>query len=416
MVETAEGKTSMFHKDLEEYFEGKDFEIYLFPLNVQRKFVSLQELYDFILELQGYWKPFNQGKLSEVINYINQFLSNLTNANNQAHNNPIDNAKNTLNAALSLLSRNSFPMVFVSPEADFLRNLYITNLEQANAACEFLFSQNTGNLQIQLNKKNHLVGIIQAFILKNPNLQDNIFKNIDDSLRRITEHSINYVNTADEEHSERLKKIVKENKELKVSTETWKNELATTTENWKQNLVTDTKNFVDIKKAELEDLTNLYQEKLKLEAPAQYWEESAIDYAKKGKMWIWITVGFLAAFIALLVFLLFELPDSKTSLNFTSIKMSIILTVIISAGLFLINLFIKLALSAYHLSRDAEERHKLAYVYLALLKEKAVEETDRTVVLQSLFSRSDTGLLKGDSSPTIPDGMITQALKYLTHK
>lgn len=96
--------------------------------------------------------------------------------------------------------------------------------------------------------------------------------------------------------------------------------------------------------------------------------------------------------------------------------MSIILTVIISAGLLLINLFIKLSLSAYHLSRDAQERHKLAYVYLALLKEKAVEESDRTVVLQSLFSRSDTGLLKGDSSPTIPDGMIAQALKTLTQK
>lgn len=404
----------MFHKDLEDYFESKGFGIYLFPLNIQRKFTSLQELYDFVLEQQDYWKSFTQGKLSEITNHINQLERSLTNANNLAQNNQIGNVKNALDSALSLFSRNSFPMVFMSPEADFLQNLYMVHPEQANAACEFLFSPN--NLQFQTNNKYHLSGIIQAFLWKNPNLQDNNFKNIDDSLKTITERSINSLNVADEKHSDRIKEFIKENDQLKASTEAWKNELVTSTDNWKQNLETDTQDFVDNKKAEIEELTNLYQEKLKLEAPAKYWEEAAIDYAKKGKMWIWITVGFLAVFISLLVYLLFELPDSKTSLNFTSIKMSIILTVIISAGLFIINLFIKLALSAYHLSRDAQERHKLAYVYLALLKEKAVEEVDRTVVLQSLFSRSDTGLLKGDSSPTIPDGMISQAIKAFTQK
>lgn len=405
----------MFHKDLEEYFESRNFEIYLFPLNVQRKFVSLQDLYDFALELQEYWKHFDQKKFFEISNCINQIVTDITHANQQALNNQIDNARQTLNSALNSLSRNAFPMVFMSPEAELLKNLYTIDLEQANAACEFLFSQHS-NLPIQINNKSHLSGMIQAFILKNPNLQDNVLKNIDDFLKVITEHSINYVNTADKEHYERIKKIEKENDEFKTSTETWKNELATSTEVWKQNLETDTRNFVDAKKAELDDLVNLYREQLKLEEPAKYWEQAAKDYAKQGRNWIIVTGILLATFIAFLIILLFKLPNSKTSLNFTTIKMSIILTVIISAGLLLINLFIKLSLSAYHLSRDAQERHKLAYVYLALLKEKAVEESDRTVVLQSLFSRSDTGLLKGDSSPTIPDGMIAQALKTLTQK
>lgn len=41
------------------------------------------------------------------------------------------------------------------------------------------------------------------------------------------------------------------------------------------------------------------------------------------------------------------------------------------------------------------------------------EEKDREIILQSLFSRVDTGLLKGDSSPTMPDGLLGQIVKNI---
>ena len=37
-----------------------------------------------------------------------------------------------------------------------------------------------------------------------------------------------------------------------------------------------------------------------------------------------------------------------------------------------------------------------------VINEKAVTESERELVITSLFSRSDTGLLKGDSSPEMP--------------
>lgn len=58
--------------------------------------------------------------------------------------------------------------------------------------------------------------------------------------------------------------------------------------------------------------------------------------------------------------------------------------------------------SNFHLARDAEEREKLTYMYLALISNGEFNEEERKIVLQSLFSRSDTGLLKEDSSPTMP--------------
>jgi hypothetical protein len=58
------------------------------------------------------------------------------------------------------------------------------------------------------------------------------------------------------------------------------------------------------------------------------------------------------------------------------------------------------------LVRDAEERKQLSYVYLALKENGSIADTERHIVLQSIFSRADTGLLKEDSSPTMPSSIL----------
>ena len=58
--------------------------------------------------------------------------------------------------------------------------------------------------------------------------------------------------------------------------------------------------------------------------------------------------------------------------------------------------------SNFHLARDAEEREKLTYLYISLLNKGDISAEERNIVFQALFSRSDTGLLKEDSSPTMP--------------
>jgi hypothetical protein len=62
-------------------------------------------------------------------------------------------------------------------------------------------------------------------------------------------------------------------------------------------------------------------------------------------------------------------------------------------------------MSSLHLSRDAKEREQLTYFYLALIQENAVTDAERELVLRSLFSRSNTGLVKGDDAPEIPPGV-----------
>lgn len=68
-------------------------------------------------------------------------------------------------------------------------------------------------------------------------------------------------------------------------------------------------------------------------------------------------------------------------------------------------------MSATHLQRDAEERAQLTYFYLALIKDGAIDEKSRDIVIQSLFSRTETGLLGGDSSPTMPAMDVLKNIK-----
>ena len=68
----------------------------------------------------------------------------------------------------------------------------------------------------------------------------------------------------------------------------------------------------------------------------------------------------------------------------------------------LMKLLSKMTFSSFHLMRDAQEREQLTYLYLALTHESEIDKSSRDIVLQSLFSRSETGLLVKENGPTMP--------------
>jgi hypothetical protein len=63
--------------------------------------------------------------------------------------------------------------------------------------------------------------------------------------------------------------------------------------------------------------------------------------------------------------------------------------------------------------RDAQEREQLTYLYLSLTDEAAIDKESRHIVLQALFSRSETGLLAQEHGPTMPS---TDLIKAATPK
>lgn len=162
--------------------------------------------------------------------------------------------------------------------------------------------------------------------------------------------------------------------------------------------------FADADK-KVKELETLYSDKLKLEKPAQYWDERAKALRKSGIKWTWLLVVSTVAILVLFAFLFKTLIISNEDIGPFSVKHwqgIILLLTILSLVAFLLRTFGKLAFSAFHLQRDAEEREKLAYVYLALIKETGSSDEERRIILQSLFSRSDSGLLSGDHGPKMP--------------
>ena len=176
----------------------------------------------------------------------------------------------------------------------------------------------------------------------------------------------------------------------------------------------ESKKYFDEKNRRCIDLENLYKEKLKLQAPAEYWMKMDEEYTEKGKLWMAWSIGLSIASIIGLVLLLILLPNlfSHNSHWIDVFKNSAIITVITSITVYMLRIFIKMALSSFHLARDAKERNKLTYFYLALIEKNAVTEKERAIILNSLFSRSDTGLLKGESGPSMSANVtdLTQTL------
>jgi uncharacterized protein DUF6161 len=156
-----------------------------------------------------------------------------------------------------------------------------------------------------------------------------------------------------------------------------------------------------------------YDKKLSLAKPVEYWNKLAFWYRVSGCVFTGLTfiLGVAMAVAVLWLIQNFESLKTLNTENFkpSSIKGSILMITLFTLSFYLLHIFAKFALSAFHLGRDYKEREQLTYVYLALLKEGAIKDDNDIlqVVLQSLFSRADTGLLKGDHSPTLPGGLET---------
>jgi uncharacterized protein YukE len=163
----------------------------------------------------------------------------------------------------------------------------------------------------------------------------------------------------------------------------------------------------------VKELENTYQEKLRLSEPVKYWSTRAEDLRKRGdKARVWL-IGLIVITVLFLITYICIAPSGLIANivkgNTDSMKWLLVSITIISFLAYGIRSFNKIMFSSYHLARDAEEREQLTYVYLALYNDNKIDKTERSIVLQALFSRADTGLLKEDSSPTMP-GIILEKL------
>lgn len=186
----------------------------------------------------------------------------------------------------------------------------------------------------------------------------------------------------------------------------WREQFETDQEGWKQEHQDEVDKYLKEQKDKFSNLDESYSQKLKVEGPVKYWNDRSKNYHKKGIKWL---IGFCMVIILFLAFLTLILYNPPSMFEFNilkgeplAIKSLIIFALIVSGLLYLAKIFAKMTFSSFHIERDAEEREQLTMVYLALTKEGKITEKERDIVLQSIFSRVDIGILGEDSSPTMP--------------
>ena len=155
-------------------------------------------------------------------------------------------------------------------------------------------------------------------------------------------------------------------------------------------------------------LEEAYSKKLQLEGPAQHWKNLSRFYLGWGWGLLALSLVLGGGAIAALIWLLVQADTivifNEDKLSLSTIRASLILIAATSMAGYLLHLFTKLAISCFHLSRDYRERFQLTNVFLAFWRDGDVKCDDQVkqIVMQALFSRSDTGLLKGEHSFKMP--------------
>ena len=409
MKTVAEIKTKIAESKNKGWFQSLVFTLNLPYIKYNISFTGLAAIYDYTYKQCNRFSEF--GTLPDELKNSKTKFENLKLTIIQIINEDKENEYKWKDILRDMSSRADKLFPADIPETDFLVNLYLNDKELYRSAYNFI----TGNINYitkdqflaytltyeflngETSKIAERSSIEQKAISK---LKNDFSKQISESETHITEYLA--------QNKDKVDQVAKDFDELVKG----KNEHYF---NWYNNTSNGFEDFFKKSKEKITEVENLYREKLKMEAPAKYWNDRAATLRTEGRKWLILLILSIVVGIGLLIWSLAEISagtlDKIFQNNGTAIKWSVVFITLISFIAFAIKIFSKLTFSSYHLVRDAEEREQLTYVYLALKKEKGIDETERHLIMQSLFSRADSGLLKDDSGPTMPGQIIDQVTK-----
>ena len=163
----------------------------------------------------------------------------------------------------------------------------------------------------------------------------------------------------------------------------------------------DFENWQDDKENAIKILEDTYKNKLQLEAPETLWKERSKNYKVNNRYWM----GGLAVFIVALIFsagsLLVSIHEylKGTLKDIPFISQSFVYVALISFLIYLVRVMIKIIISNQHMAMEYEQKEALTRFYQALVYDgKEVVKEERLIIFNALFSKTDTGLVKTDSS------------------
>lgn len=376
------------------------------------KFKGIIAIYQFYnKQYQGY-KSFNSlpDELSQSKNYFERACKNLiafiqTGGDSQTQWN---NIKNYLQRPPSIAL--SQILLFDSSQAKFILQLFEESPKMSNAAFQYFTTENN----LRTTNKEEFIGTIRA--MEFDKAYRSSYKNKD--LKSIEENRAAFETYLSEKEKEITQTLGEQKQHLELQTKEIvdrNNDRIEEFNEWYDKYHSSSIEFQNKSENDFKQFLKRYEENLELEAPARYWSQKAKSYKKDGDRFRTILIISMSIILLFLIGILLMSPDYIFNVVFERnsialIRWSIVFIVLISFFAVYIKALLKAMFSAYHLSRDAEERRTLTLYYLSLLKSDRFEKEDRNMIVQSLFSRTDTGLLKDDSSPSMPNDILNKIL------
>lgn len=379
---------------------------------------GVSAIYEFVNQQIDGWSKY-EGKIpnelqkskiyfNEIKQQIIQFVNSHINTKGSNLNSYWQSVKN------NIASTNQKPLPYNSPHAEFLIKVHNETPQYFLGAYYLLLGTNNYNA----NNREQLFGAILAYEYKLKDHTDipdrrNFEKN---SISKIRSDFQKYLSDSEKQVIDHLNNSNAKYSEYVTLIDNFKNEKEELFNKWFEHTKKEEwKKWYDEKLLTLKKLEETYETKLKLEKPARYWEKKSSKYYLQGvaarKLLIWVIVV-AAVFLGLILFFspdwIFKNVFKGNEISI--VRWSIVFITLLSLIAYAIKALSKYMFSSFHLARDAEERHTLTFFYLALLKDTEVKDEDRKMILQSLFSRTDTGLLKEDSGPTMPNDNISRII------
>ncbi|MCL5028597.1 MAG: DUF6161 domain-containing protein [Bacteroidetes bacterium] len=369
---------------------------FTFSDGTEKRFTSFEYFNNFVNEELNFWKDYDKSQTIKIIHdrfyKIRSHLNSINDINNESDIDSIfSNIKN-------LTTSNKYFVYSNSKFGKFLCSQYKINPSIVDFAYKILMTDE----HAIPNNKYQFLGIGAAYNYMQSSMLEEDEKKAFDRLEQINLRYIDKLEEFKENHFTLTEQYKIELEKSLANLDSSNIKFLAQTDRQQKDYEFE----ISKVKNEFESLRKTYHEELRLKEPAKYWDELKNDYNKKGMYWTFaaLGVGLILGLIRVLIFYNFPFW-LKGQITSDHLKGFIIFALFVSVFTYLLSIFVKYSTSCFHLSRDANERHQLTHVYLALLNEKAIETSEREIILQALFSRADTGLLKNDGGPTMPGTM-----------
>ena len=401
-----------------DWFNSVNITVSYPSIKVTRELKGFASIFDFFLRQKNGWDrlenlnqqlQLSKNYFSSNFNTIEHFF---TSYNSQPEN--IVN-QHWRQIHSQLVQKNHSVFTFDSVYTEFFIDLQNNKPEFFQGAFQFVTTSN--GVINNANNKVNLIGQLLAyeFELKDftelTNRRDKEKRSINSLKTGLVKKANELENQLDEHLLDSNKKI----EEFSLEVQNLKNTKEKQFDEWFNNSQNSFSDFDSISKQKIQNLEKTYNEVLKLKKPAEHWQKRASSLQVQG----WVAFVFLCiSLVGVSYFLgsiLWKAPEEIYKSFFgtdksSAIRWSIVYITLLSFIAYGIRAITKVMFSSFHLARDAQERHTLTYFYLSLLEDSKIDSEEKQLIMQSLFSRSDTGLLKEDSSPTMPNDVVSKLL------